>query len=275
MITMDFTQRDLMNLANRHTILGNTTVPEQIEFISDQIKQPFDSGSTNYFRKLKKMVTNPEEMDIICDNLFKEIENVYPNMTFDLSEYNQHFAPVFTPVYKFFVKNIKKLMYVFLREYIFNNKNRKGLTMDFMSSKIPSYPKEQYGKKEYYVLITKLPQIIKAIKGDNIRLEKFIDYIDRSDDAPLYLEDIKELLNKGIICDHGIVSDIFDLMDDSDARPGIINKLEMVITSRLIIPYLKENGLADIPPSGMMDPEEDEDDPLNSDDNDESEETEE
>ena len=106
-------------------------------------------------------------------------------------------------------------------------------------------------------------------------MEKFIDYIDRSDDAPLYLEDIKELLNKGIICDHGIVSDIFDLMDDSDARPGIINKLEMVITSRLIIPYLKENGLADIPPSGMMDPEEDEDDPLNSDDNDESEETEE
>lgn len=269
---MDFTQRDLINLANRDLILGNTTVDEQVEFIADQIKQPFDSGSTNYFKRLKKMVPNPDDMDRICIDLFKRVEDVYPNMVIDLSEYHQHYGQIFGPVYKFFIKNINKLMYAFLKEYIFNNKNRKGLIMDFMSTKLSSYPKEQYGKKEYYILITKLVPIIFSIADDNVRLEKFIGYIDRSDDAPLYLEDIRTLLDKGVIVDHGIVSDIFDLFKDSDARSGIINKLEMVITQSLIIPCLEENGLLHMRPAGLIDPETDEDDPLNSDDDDESEE---
>lgn len=266
---MDFTQRDLINLANRDMILGNTTVDEQVEFISDQIRQPFDSGSTNYFKRLKKMVSNQDEMDKICADLFKEIENVYPNMVIDLSEYYQHYAGVFAPVYKCFIKNINKLMYVFLREYIFNNKNRKGLIMDYMNSKISSYPKEQYGKKEYYILITKLSPIVYGIADDGVRLEKFLDYIDRSDDSPLYLEDIRSLLDKGIICDHGIVSDMFDLLKHSDARAGIINKLEMTITKSLIMPYLEENGLMEARHANMIDPDDDEDDPLNADDDDE------
>lgn len=257
---MDFTQRDLMNLANRDIILGNTTIEEQIGFISDQIEQPFDSGNTNYFKKLKKMVKNQDQLDVLCEDLFKQIENVYPNMVFDLSEYNQHYGPVFSPVYKFFVKNINRMMYVFLREYIFNNKNRKGLIMDYMNTKIPSYPKEQYGKKEFYILITKLTPIVRSIQDDNIRLSKFLDYIDRSDDSPLYLEEIRDLLDKGIICDHGIVEDIFRLFDLSDARPGIMNKLEMIITKRLILPYLEENGMSNIKFSSMIDPDEDEDD---------------
>ena len=53
---------------------------------------------------------------------------------------------------------------------------------------------------------------------------------------------------------------------------GIINKLEMTITQSLIIPCLEENGLLHMRPAGLIDPETDEDDPLNSDDDDESEE---
>ena len=46
----------------------------------------------------------------------------------------------------------------------------------------------------------------------------------------------------------------------------------MTITQSLIIPCLEENGLLHMRPAGLIDPETDEDDPLNSDDDDESEE---
>lgn len=255
---MDFTQRDLYNIMSRDYMLGNTTVDEQVEFISDQIKQPFDSGNTNYFKRLKKMVSSNDQMDHICSELFKQIENIYPNIEIDPSESGQHYAQYFSAIYKFFIKNAKQLMFIFLREYLYNNKNRKGLVMDFMSNKLPSYPKEQYGKKEFYILITKLSSIVKTIPEDNIRLEKFIDYIDRTDeDAPLYLTDIRDMLDKGIIIDHGVVSDMFDQFEQSDSYAGVINKLEMSITKDLIIPYLKENGLMDIRIPTPMEPEED------------------
>lgn len=250
---------DLINIANRDAMLGNTTVEEQIELIQEQIDKPFDSGNTNFFKRLKKQVTNPDTMDEICANLFERIENVYPNLVFDFSEYDQHYASAFNASYKFFVKNVNRLMYLFLREYIFNNKNRKNLILDFMSTKIPSYPKEQYGKKEFYILITKLSPIVRSIADDNIRLEKFIDYIDRSEDSPLYVGEVKDLLDKGVICDHGIVADMFDLFDESDVRPGTINKLEMAITKSLIIPYLEENKISRFRLAGVVDPEEEDD----------------
>lgn len=254
---MDFTQKDLINLSSRDFILGNTTVEEQVDFIMDQIRQPFDSGSTNYFKKLKSMVQNHDQMDQICSDLFKQIENVYPSLEFDLSEYPGHLAPVFGSVYKFFVKNINTLMYLFLREYIFNNKNRKGLVADYLNNKLPAYPKEQYGKKEFYILITKLSPIVRSIAEDELALEKFIDYIDRTDDSILCLERVRELIDRGIICDKGVVTDIFHLFSESDSRPGIMNKLEIAITQSLIIPYLKENGLMDIRIVPVADPDED------------------
>lgn len=257
---MDFTQKDLMNLSNRDYILGNTTVEEQVEFISEQIAQPFDSGSTNYFKKLKTMTTNQDQMDEICGELFRQIENVYPSLEFDVDGYGKHLTPAFNSVYKFFIRNINKLMYIFIREYIFNNKNRKGLVAEHLNTKMPSYPKEQYGKKEFYVLITKLPAILSSIRDDDIQLTKFINYIDRSDEAPLYLEDIRALIDQGFIIDNGVVTDMFGLMDDSDARPGIMNKLEMIITSSLIHPYLKENNMLDIGIVPTVDPDDDIDD---------------
>ena len=48
-------------------------------------------------------------------------------------------------------------------------------------------------------------------------------------------------------------------MDGSDARPGIMNKLEMVITQDLIIPCLKEDGLYDLRYTVSISPDDGED----------------
>ena len=84
------------------------------------------------------------------------------------------------------------------------------------------------------------------------------------------MADIKDMLDKGIIIDHGVVADMFEQFEQSDSYAGVINKLEMAITKDLIIPYLKENGLMDIRMPTPMEPEEDISD--SDDDSDESEE---
>ena len=143
-------------------ILGNTTAEEQITFIQDQIQDPFDSSHTNYFKKLCGMVTSSDTLDQYCSQLLDEIENVYPGLDFDLGDYDSRLTEFFATIYKFFVKNIDRLMFVFLSQYILSNKNRKNLIAEYLDMKLPAYPKEQYGKKEYYILMTKYSSIIKA-----------------------------------------------------------------------------------------------------------------
>lgn len=242
---MALNPQDIANIANRDFILGNTTVDEQVDFISDQIKHPFDSGDSNYFKKLRTMV-KADKLDRICISLFAEIENVYPNLQLDISDTDERLADSFSAVYKFFIRNIQKHVYTFLREYIYSAKNRKVLTADFINSKLPNYPKEQYGKKEFYILITKLPAIVKDIFNDDIRLEKFIDTIERSGTSPMYFKVIRELLDRGIIVDHGVVGDIYDQFKKSDHYDATLCKLQMKITENLINPYLEENGLTEL-----------------------------
>lgn len=242
---MALNPQDIATIANRDFILGNTTVDEQVEFISDQIKAPFDAGDSNYFKKLRTMV-KADKLDDICIDLFNEIEDVYPNLQIDVSDMDERLADNFSAVYKFFVRNIHKLVYTFLREYIFSAKNRKNLTAEYINSKLPTYPKEQYGKKEFYILITKLPAIVKDIFTDDIRLEKFIDTIERSGSSPMYFKTIRKMLDKGILIDHGVVRDIFDLFKHSDHYDSTLNKLQMKITENLINPYLEENGLTEL-----------------------------
>ena len=74
---MAMSPQDIMNTINRELLMANTTVNEQIEFISEQIKNPFDGGSSNYFKKLKNSVKSPELKEI-CLDLFEQIENMYP-----------------------------------------------------------------------------------------------------------------------------------------------------------------------------------------------------
>ena len=47
---MAMTPQDIMSNINRELLMSNTTVDEQIEFIREQIKNPFDRGSSNYFK---------------------------------------------------------------------------------------------------------------------------------------------------------------------------------------------------------------------------------
>ena len=82
---MAMSPQDIMNTINRELLMTNTTVDEQIEFISEQIKNPFDGGSSNYFKKLKNSVKSPELKEI-CLDLFEQIENMYPAIAFDFSD---------------------------------------------------------------------------------------------------------------------------------------------------------------------------------------------
>lgn len=243
---MGLTSQDILNIASRDYILGNTTVNEQIDFLTDQIHDPFGSGNTNYFKKLSGMVKNQDELDKICVRMFSEIENTYPNLEFDFSEVTTHLADAFSAAYKFLIKNAQKSMYTFLKEYISSNKNRKVLTADYLSQKLPSYPKEQYGKKEFYILITKLPSIIDDIFDDIApSVSEFIGYIERSGSSQMYLATVKDLLDRGYLLDHGAMRSIFKAFKKSDGYDEALCKLQMAITDELITPYLEESGLVE------------------------------
>lgn len=255
-----FTPQDILNLASRDNFLGNTTLDEQIGFIQDQIKDPFNSGRSNYMKRLIKMVDSPDRMDEICAGFIQQIEDRYPGIEIDLSDYNQHLAPLFTAIYKFFIKNAGQMMQIFIREFIYSNKNRKNLVAPFLNNKIPTYPKEQYGKKEYYVLITRLDSIVDDIFEDGVQIKTFIEFIEKSDDAPAYLDRISDAVEQGIIVDNGIVEELYKKFRKSDLYRQAMNKLEMDITTTFIIPYLEESGLIAVrlpPVEEMPEPEDD------------------
>ena len=78
----------------------------------------------------------------------------------DISEVDTSLTDYAESLYKFFGKNLKKLVNAFFREYLFNNKNRKALLSSYQDIKISSYPKEQFGKKDNYILVLKIVSIL-------------------------------------------------------------------------------------------------------------------
>jgi len=263
-----FNSSELLKLTSRDFILGNSSQDEQVSFINDQIADPFDSGDTNYYKKLRRTVESDDELDEIIKDFIVRIMDVYPKLTIDVDDYDQHLDTIFPAIYRFFVKNARKMMRMFIREFIFREKNRKVLVGAFSGMKIPSYPKEQYGKKDYYILVTKLPQIVDEIfDNDDISIKQYLDYIERSDSSPVYTGQIRELLDRDIISENGLVEYMYKKYKKSDAFRGDLNKLEMDITKNLIIPYLEENGMMSVRippveeiPEPVNDDEEDTDD---------------
>lgn len=233
-----------MDTSPENMLLDNLEVEELMEFIRDQVADVFDSSNANYFKKLKKMINNPDELDNYCIRVMDNIENVYSGIDFDVSDFDVHLDAFTSHVYKFFVKNTANIMYVFLREYIMTSKNRKAAVADYLNSKLPNYPKEQYGKKEYFILMSKLQSIIKDIRREKLNLTEFIEYLKRADDTPDYVNNIEHYLNEGWILDDGIVTDLFDMFLESDQYDIIYNKLQMAITTNLINPYLEKNGMS-------------------------------
>ena len=254
---MEFTPHDILDIASQDYILRNTDLNEQVDFIKDQIADPLDSGTANHFKRLRKLAQG-EELDSICTGLLTSIEDRYPLLDFDLSGYDKPVADVFGPVYKFFVKNIAALMHRFLREYIYTSKNRKMLVSEYLGIRLPSYPKEQYGKKEYYILLNKLPSIIGDIaQDDTLSLEEFISYLERGGELPVYIAELQQLIDNGVVCEHGVVMNMFELFRSSNKHDSVVCKLQVDITQNIIIPYLEDNGLMALrlPPVQPIEPE--------------------
>ena len=237
---------DLLKLASRDFILGNITKDERISFIEDQIRDPFDSGDSNYLKPLVKSITDKEELEEVCQTFLVHVQDIYPHLKLDFSECDQQTIVWFKPIYKFFVKNVTKIMFIFIREYLFTPKNRKELTDTFDKIKTPTYPKEQYGKREFYILVTKLSQIVDEIFEDDIKLGKFIKYVEKNGDSPVWLGQILDAIDRGYIMDTGVVDDMYKLFKKSEAYRPTMNKLEMEINTEMIIPYMKENGMIDV-----------------------------
>lgn len=257
-MAIDMSQFDLINIASRNYIIGSASAEDLMEFIQNQINTPFDTSSTNYFKKLKKIVVNKDELDDYCKKILEKIEDRYPNIEFNLDDYDKHLSDFTETVYRFFVKSIKKLTYIFLREYIFNNKNRKALVSEYLNTKIPVYPKEQYGKKENYILIAKLPNIIKDIGKEELLLTTFIHYLRKNDDVNLFIDFIERYIEDGLIFDHGVFDDIMKAFNDSDSRNGMINKLQIDITDAIIIPCIEDSGM-EMARFGNFDPDDEND----------------
>lgn len=241
-----FSPQDLLRVASRDYILGNVSLEEQVGFIEDQIADPFNSGDTNYLKRLANTVSGQDELDDYCQSFITKIQDVYPHLVIDTSEYDAHLIDLFMPIYKFFVKSAGQIMYIFIREFIFSSKNRKVLVGEYINAKLPNYPKEQYGKKEYYILMTKLPQIIADIFEDEPKLSKFIDYVERGSDGPVYIDALKDALNQGYIVDNGVCKDMWKLYRKTDLFRRDQTKLEMSIAKDLILPYLEENKMMKI-----------------------------
>lgn len=245
---MALTLQEITNLMNQNSILSNSSIEEQLDFITEQIQHPFENGTTNYFKRIRK-TANPDNLNNICIRLIHEIENIYPDLDVDIESMvgvngEKSLVESFNALYKFFTRNIQKLMIQFIWEYIKSPKNQKILTADYLNIKMPNYPKEQYGKKEYYILVVKLPAIVKDIFDSDIRLEKFIECIERSGMSPMYFRTIKQLLDTGLVIDHGVVNNIFKLFKKSDQYDKTICDIQSLITSELIIPYMEKNGMA-------------------------------
>lgn len=261
-----FNALDILQLANKMSILGGATLEEQITFMQDQIRRPFSSNDANYFKEIRKMVPNKDQLDELCANFITQIQDVYPGLTIDLSEYEKHLSGFFMNIYKFFIRDAQKMLYLFIKEFIFNNKNRRGLTDPYITPALVNYPKEQYGKKEFYVLIIRLPRIVDDIFEDGVKLKKFIEFISKNGDAPVYLDYIQSRMEDGYIVDNGVVGDMYKLFKKSDIYRTQLNQIEMDIYQSLILPYMEENGMMavrippveDIPMEG--DEEEDDDD---------------
>lgn len=234
---------------SREYLLHKATLDDYMEMIGDQIEDPFDSSvGINYLKRIRKLVPDDNKMDTYCVDVIDQITEAYPDMEIDLDNISSHYLDFTMALYKFFVKNIRKLTTVFLKEYIFNTKNRKALVQDYQDAKLGNYPKEQFGNKDNYILITFLKKIVKSFtKSGDLRLEDFIRYVKKSDDCPEYVDVIEEYLNDGTIADYGIYEDLMTYFWESDIRDAMINKLSLKINDAIVQPTLEDMGYKTFP----------------------------
>lgn len=251
--------------ANVEYILAQTNIDEYLEFIKEQVKSPFDSGSVNYFRKMIKLITDKDLKQEYARRVLEIIDNEYPNLDVDISEVDSSLIDYAEALYKFFGKNLKKLVNAFFREYLFNNKNRKALLSSYQDIKISSYPKEQFGKKDNYILVLKIVSILEDIKELPIKIEEFIDYCVRNNDKPRYIDGFEEMIEEDIISDYGIFDDIMSKFFKSDSFDAMVNTLKIRLIDAIVRPSVEDMGYGSVADTIEVededDDEEEEDDP--------------
>lgn len=250
--------------ASREFILAQTDIDEHLEFIRSQIVSPFENGEVNHFRKMMKLITDKAQRQEYAKRVLEIIDNEYSNIDIDIEDFDRTLVPYAEALYKFFGKNLRKLVTTFLREYLYNNKNRKALLSSYQDLKLASYPKEQFGKKDNYILIIKLAAIVKDITELPITAEQFIQYCIRNDDKPQYIDLVEEMLDDSILIDYGIYSDIMDKFMKSDAFDGTINKLQTKMIDAIVRPSVSAMGYDYIASAIDVD----DDDPTDEDDED-------
>ena len=233
--------------ANRDTVLENSEVDEILVYLEHQIESPFDIN-VNYLKKLRNKATS-EEMEGYYEQTLGIIEDTYTKgssgIKFDINLMTDLGDSAYS-IYRFFVKNIRKITFIFLREYLSVNKIRKNLIAPYLENGVDSYPKEQYGKKENYILMQKLGSIIKDIKNSGISLIDFIGYVDRANDSASYIKTITDLINKEAIVDDDCVSVILHHFIKCDDYSNVLSKLSIHFVNTIIIPCLEEMGYGDL-----------------------------
>ena len=239
------TYNDAARDTTRNSIINESEIEEILEYIRAQIKNPF-AVDVNYFKSLKKKITDKPLLISTSLDILSVIEEEYPSLTIELTEENEDVIKYSYNIYKFFIKNISSIVYIFLKEYISNAKNRKNLVAPYLDVKLDSYPKEQYGKKENYILLSKINYIMKDIKKADMDLGDFINYVNRANDSAAYIDIVADLVDHDIIIDDGIVKDIMKKFIDSDEYNQIINKLTIWINKHIIAPCLKDLGYEDV-----------------------------
>lgn len=241
----DLTSKNISKIEGINNILDTSTTDDLLAFIKNQINNPFDSGDINYFKKLRQVADSRDALDRYCLTILRFIEDRYPGLSINVPE-GESLAHFTNTIYKFFGKNMKKLVTEFMIEYIMNNKNRKAIIDAFSTIKVQNYSKEMYGKKDYYILITRMDSIVKYIADLRLSFDDMLHYLTRGEDVPPYLIYLSEMLRNDDIGDDGLYTDIMEIMIDSDDYASrLATKMCMKVQNAIIHPYLKSIGCDD------------------------------
>lgn len=228
--------------AESNTFLDTTTSEELMLYIKEQISDPFDSGNINYFKRLKRYSTL-EQIDAYCKEILSYIESKYVSVSFYVTDMETPELIYYTNIiYKFFAKNLKPCISRFMSEYIMNNENRHGIVDGFLkSSKVQSYyPKEIYGKKDYYILMTKMNKVVSLIAKEELRFDEMLEYLSRGEDTPVYIRELQNMMSLGRLSEDGLYNDIMDgFLEAEDFFARLCNKLCIRVKNVLIDPYVQ------------------------------------
>jgi len=227
-------KKDIIDkIVNAEEFIDDIEIQDILSLIHGQIKNPFETNE-NYLEKLLDRIADEDLAQDICRSILEEIfsRNVYMHIRLDEMD---NIKAVTKSIYKFFIKNREKLTYIFIKEYIMKNKTRKKAIHGLKSS--PGYNKIYHAKKDYYLLITKMPKVVKNIRDLNLDFDDFIKFLSRSYDKG-FTNFIKNLYDSGTLTFTNYGYNFLDQCIDSNNVESIYTKLIKDVNNELILPKI-------------------------------------